>query len=212
MSVRWSKWWWLQIYSIPTWSADERRAAGVFGATFLAAFLFMGSFLAFYISVLKFELYVTLTASIAISLWVAIANVRGMASEVFPGTIRKGDEAAAKRLGGTVVLPDESPGLWWINYGAGTNKISPEEKFTRIAIFFIAMPIFFPAALFFPPHLMVWLDVSKRTAILATMVTMLPLSFFIGRKLTACMWPDVVRRADENAFARYNYRKHKPQE
>jgi hypothetical protein len=59
---------------------------------------------------------------------------------------------------------------------------------------------------------MVWFDVSKRTSILATMVTMLPLSFFIGRKLTAWMWPDVVRRADENAFARFNRRKHEPKD
>jgi hypothetical protein len=211
MSVRWSKWWWLQIYSIPTWSADERRAAGAFGATFLAAFLFMGSLLGFYISILKFELYVTLTASIAISLWLVIPNVHGMASEIFPGTIKKGDEAAAKRAGGTVFLPDESPGLWWIDWRATYNR-SDEETFTRRVIFCIALPIFFPAALFFPPHLMVWFDVSKRTSILATLVTMLPLCFFIGRKLTAWMWPDVVRRADENAFARFNRRKHEPKD
>jgi hypothetical protein len=212
MSARWSKWWWLQIYSVPTWSADERRAAGAFGITFLATFLFMELVLGFFISKLQFALYVTLTASIAISLWMVISSIRGIASEVFPDTIRKGDEAAVKRLGGSVVLSDESPGLWWINYGAGSSKISPEEKFTRIAIFFIAMPIFFPAAVYFPPHLVVWFDVGKRTSILATMVAMLPLSFFIGRKLSAWMWPDVVRKADENAFARFNHRKPMPRD
>jgi hypothetical protein len=212
MPVRWSKWWWLQVYSIPTWSADESRAAGVLGVTFLATFLFMGLVLGFFISRLEFALYVTLTASIAISLWIVIPSVRGIASELFTDTIRKGDDAAAKRLGGTVGSPDETPGLWWIYYGAGTNKISREEQFTKAAIFFIAMPIFCPAALYFPPHLVVWFDVSKRTSILAIMVAMLPLSFFIGRKLSAWMWPDVVRKADQNAFARFNHRKPMPRD
>jgi hypothetical protein len=211
MSVRWSKWWWLQIYSIPTWSADERRAAGAFGVTFLATFLFMGLVFCYFIWRLQFTLNVALIGSAAISLFFATRYVRGMASDFFPDTVRKGDQAAAKRVGGTVILPDESPGLWWTDYGPGANyKRSHEETFTRNAIFLIALPLLYPAILYLPPLLMVWFDVSKRTSILATMVTMLPLSFFIGRKLTVWMWPDVVRRADENAFARFNHRKPTP--
>jgi hypothetical protein len=212
MSTRWSKWWWLRLYLILTWSADERRAAAAFYGTFLTSFLFMGGIMTFYISTLKFDLNVTLSASIAISLLIAVPRIRGLASEIFPATVKNGDEAAAKRVGGKVFLPDESPGLWWINFGAGTGMISREEQFVRIAIFLIAMLIFCPSALYFPPHLMVWLDVSKRTSILATMVTMLPLSFFIGRKLTTWMWPDEVRTADENAFARFNHREQTPQD
>jgi hypothetical protein len=41
---------------------------------------------------------------------------------------------------------------------------------------------------------------------------MLPLSFFVGRKLTTWMWPDAVRTADENAFARFNHRELTPQD
>jgi hypothetical protein len=210
MSVQWSKWWWLQIYSIPRWSPDERRAASAFAVTFLVAFLFMGSLLSFYISVLRFELYVTLTASIAISLWLATSSVRRMASEFFPGTIKRGDEAAAKRLGGTVFLPDENPGLWWIDYNATYNR-SNEETFTVRVIFCIALPLCFLALISVPPRLQVLLDVSKRASILATFALVVPLCFFIARRLTAWMWPDVVRRADANAFARYNHHMHKPQ-
>jgi len=211
MSARWSKWWWLQIYLIPAWSADERRAAVAFVVTLLAAFLFMASFLTFYIAMLKFELYVTLTAAIAISLLATIPNCRGMASELFPNTIKKGDEAAAERVGCKVLLPDESPGLWWIDYRSTYGR-SPEEIFTRNAIFCIALPTCFPLLIFFPRHLMDWFDVGKRTSILATLVAIVPLGFFIGRKLTAWMWPDVVRKADENAFARFNHRKHMQQD
>jgi hypothetical protein len=150
MSVRWSKWWWLQIYSIPTWSADERRAAGAFSVTFLATFLFMGLVLGYFILRLQFALNVALIASTAVSLFFVTRYVRGMATDFFPNTIRKGDEAAAKRVGGTVFLPDESPGLWWIDWAPGADyKRSHEETFTRTAIFFIALPIFSPAILFF---------------------------------------------------------------
>jgi hypothetical protein len=211
MSTRWSKWWWLRFYLIPTWSADERRAAGVFCGTFLTTFLCAGPLFTFYISRLKFDLNVTLTASVAISLWATIPSVRGMTTYFFPVTVKRGDEAAAKRLGGTAVVPAQSPGLWWIDFHASRN-FSRGERFTKLVIFLIAMLIFCPSALYFPPHLMDWFDVSKRTSILATMVTMLPLSFFIGRKLSTWIWPDVVRRADENAFARFNHRKLTPQD
>ena len=206
MPAGWSKWWWLRLYLIPIWSADERRAAGAFCGTFLTSFLLVGGIITFNISMLKFDLNVTLITSIATSLLIVVPSIRGLANEIFPATIKIGDEAAAKRVGGEAFLPDESPGLWWINYGAGTNRISREEQFVRIAIFLIAMLIFCPSALYFPQHLVVQLDVSKRTSILATMVTMLPLSFFIGRRLSTWIWPDVVRRADANAFARFNHR------
>jgi hypothetical protein len=128
-----------------------------------------------------------------------------MTTYFFPVTVKRGDEAAAKGLGGTVVLPAKSPGLWWLDFGRSTRNVSRDERFTKLAFFLIAMLIFCPSALYFPPHLVVWLDVSKRTWILAIMVTMLPLSLFIGRKLSTWIWSDVVRRADQNAFARLNH-------
>ena len=200
------RWWWLRLDLVPTWSPDERRAAGVFYGVFLATLLLVGAVLTFYISRLKFDPEMTLIASIGLSLLTVIPSLRGLATRIFPATIKCGDEAAAKRVGGEVILPEKGPGLWWINYGAGTNMISRDEQFVRVAIFAIAMLVFCPSALYFPPHLMIWLDVSKRTSILATLVTMLPLSFVIGRKLSVWLWPDVVRRADENAFARFSHR------
>jgi hypothetical protein len=207
MSVRWSRWWWLQIYSIPTWSADERRAAGAFAVAFLATFLLMGLAFGYFILRLQFTLNVALIGSAAFSLFFAARYVRGMASDFFPDTITKGDEAAAKRVGGKVSLPEQSPGLWWTDYGPGADyKRSGEETFTRNAIFLIALPLSCPGLIYLPPLLMSWFHVTKRTSILAAVFIMVPLSFFIGRRLTAWMWPDVVRRADENALARVNHR------
>jgi hypothetical protein len=206
MTNQWSKWWWVRLDLIPIWSPDERRAAGVFCGVLLATLLIVGAVLNFYISRLKFDPAVTLIASLGFSLLVVIPSLRGLATRIFPATLKSGDEAAAQRAGGEVILPEKSPGLWWINYGAGTNMISRDEQFIRVAIFAIAMLIFCPSALYFPSHLMIWLDVSKRTSIIATLVTMLPLSFLVGRKLSVWLWPDVARKADENALARFNHR------
>lgn len=203
MPNRWTKWWWLQLRSVSTWSGDERRAAAAIYGTLLVCFLFLTPVFAFYISRLKFDLNVTLIAAIAASLLSIVPSVRGLASQMFPSIVKKGDEAAANRVGDVVALPEGSPGLWWINYGAGTNMISSEEQFVRIAIFIVAMLIFVPAVLYLPPHLIIWFEVSKRTSILATMATILPLSYFIGRKLIVQVWPDVARTADEKAWARF---------
>jgi len=207
MPDRWTKWWWLRLQSVSTWSADERRAAGAVYGTLLVCFLFAAAGFAFYISRLKFDLNVTLVAAIAASLLAVVPNARGIASAIFPGIIKKGDEAAANRVGDVLVLPGESPGLWWINYGAGTNIISSEEQFVRVAIFIVAMLIFVPSALYLPRHMMIWFELSKRTSILSTLATTLPLSYFIGRKLIVQFWPEVARTADEKASARFNHRR-----
>jgi hypothetical protein len=204
MSTGWTKWWWLRLQSFPIWSTAERRAAGAFYGIFLVSFLFATSAFAFYLSRLKFDLNVTLTAAIAVSLLAVIPSVRGLASKILPGIIEKGDQAAAERTDSTAFLPEQSPGLWWINYGAGTGEYSREERFIMLMIFLIAMLVFCPTALYLPAHLMDWFDVSKRTSILTTMVTMLPLSYFISRRFSTWIWPEVTRRADENAWARFN--------
>jgi hypothetical protein len=104
-------------------------------------------------------------------------------------------------------LPEESPGLWWIDYGPGNYPCSSEEQFVRVAIFIVAMLIFFPSVLYLPSYLMIWFEVGKRASILSTIAAMLPLSYFIGRKLIVRIWPEVTRRADENAWARLNHRR-----
>jgi hypothetical protein len=207
MPERWTKWWWLRLESVSAWSADQRRAASAVYGTLLVCFLFAASVFAFYISRLKFDLNVTLIAAIAASLFAVVPNVRGITSAIFPGIIKNGDEAAANRVGDVLVLPGESPGLWWINYGAGTNMISSEEQFVRVAIFIVAMLIFVPSALYLPRHMMIWFELSKRTSILSTLATTLPLSYFIGRKLIVQFWPEVARTADEKASARFNHRR-----
>jgi hypothetical protein len=210
MSAQWSKWWWLKIYSISTWSPDERRAAGAIWGTFLVAFLLVASVFVVSISTLKFDPKVASVGAIAVSLLIVAPGMRGLASNFFPNTIKRGDEAAAKRTGGTVFLPEESPGLWWLT-SDGIGPYSREERFIALMIFLIAMLIFCPTALYFPPRLMAWFDLSKRTAILSIMLTVGPLSYFIGRRLSTWLWPDATRTAHENAWARFNRRKGMPQ-
>lgn len=207
----WSKWWWVQIYLIPRWSLDERRAFYAFSLVFLTIFLFGVLVSHILFSGLHFESYVTLAGSITIALYLAIPNIRGITSEMFSTIIKKGDEAAAKRVGGTVWLSDENPGLWWLDYRF-TYRWSHEERWTRNAIFAIAFSIFVTSALFLIPHLTTWFEFSKRTSILITMVMWLPLSFYIGRQFCAWQWPEFVKRADDNAVARYNHRNPSPQD
>jgi hypothetical protein len=203
MSSQWSKWWWLRIFSIPRWSVDERRALGALGVIFLSIFLFAVLVIFKLLRGLDFEPHFSLAASIPIAILFAILNTRGIAGEIFPNAIRKGDDAAVERLGGSVFLPPEYPRLWWIDYRY-TSRWSHEEQWTRNMIFVVALSIFVPSALFLVPHLMTWFGLSKRTSILLTMVTTLPLSFFIGRQF--CVWrrPDFVKTADDNAVERYN--------
>ena len=89
---------------------------------------------------------------------------------------------------------------------AGSSKLSREERFVILAIFVIAMLIFGPSLVYLPTSLMVWIDISKGASILLTTVAILPLSYFVGRRLTARIWPDVTKTADENASARINHR------
>jgi hypothetical protein len=99
MSARWSKWWWLQISSIPAWSADERRAAVVLAVTGLVGFLITWTAFAFLIAAMKFELGETLILSFLIVLITLGRTIARVADNVFPVIVAKGDEEAARRVG-----------------------------------------------------------------------------------------------------------------
>jgi hypothetical protein len=203
MSNRWSKWWWLQFYFLPSWSPEELRAAASLAMTALVAFLVEWAFFTFLVSVFKFEFETTLAiAFLVVLLLFGRSNAR-IAAELFPNTVGKGDAAAARRLGGTVYFPDESPGIWWVSYRSAGGR-SHEEAFVIKVVYCIAMPILFPTLIVLPPVLRFLFEFDKRTSILATMITMLPLAFFIGRRFCSWMWPDESRIADVNAWASFN--------
>jgi hypothetical protein len=205
MPARWSKWWWLQIYALPAWSADERRAAVVRAVTALAVFLLTWTAFAYFIAAMKFEINQTLIISFLIVLIALGRTIARIADDIFPGTVAKGDQAAARRVGGTLYFPDESPGLWWVSYRTMSNN-SQEENFVIRIVYCVALPILFPTLLILPALLRILFELDKRTSIIATMVTMVPLAFFGGRKICAWVWPDISRKADAIASARFNRR------
>jgi hypothetical protein len=205
MPARWSKWWWFQLYSLPAWSADERRAAIVHAVTALAVFLVTWATFAFFIAAMKFEFNVTLIVSFLIVLLGLGRTIARVADNIFPDTVAKGDQAAARRVGSKVYFPDESPGIWWTSYRTMGNK-SQEEDFVVRVVYCVALPILFPTLLILPPLLRILFELDKRTSILATMVTTVPLAFVFGRKICAWGWPDISGKADANAWARFNRR------
>ncbi|MGJ4945663.1 hypothetical protein ACQR1W_34240 [Bradyrhizobium sp. HKCCYLS1011] len=207
MPNQWSKWWWLRVSSIPHWSSDERRAAATFCVTCLVACLFLSVVFAGCISPLRFSFDLTLSVSFGIALLATVPNLRGLTTALFPNTIQKGDQAAADRVGGEVFLPDEKikPTLWWCDYHPGaSHNISWEEQHIKIAIFLIAILIFFPCILYLPRYLMERFGLTQSSSLVAIILAILPLSLIVARKLSIRIWPDIARRAEENAVARCN--------
>jgi hypothetical protein len=171
MTPRWSKWWWLQIYSIPAWSADERRAVIALAVTGLLVFSIAWTAFALLIAAMKFELGETLSISFLIVLIGLGRTIARIADDFFPDLVAKGDEAAARRIGGTVYFPDESPGIWWASYRSMSSQ-SQEENFVIRVVYCVAMPILLPTLIVLPPLLRIMFEVDKRTSVIATLVTM----------------------------------------
>lgn len=205
MPNQWSKWWWLRVSSIPDWSADELRAAATFCATCLVACLFLSILFAACLSSLRLGFGLTFSVSAGIALMTTLPVLRDLTTDLFPNAIRKGDQAAAGKVGGEVFLSDEKqPTLWWCDYHPGaSHKISWEEQNIKIAIFLIAILIYLPCMYYLSPYLMGRFGLTESTSLLATM-PMLPVSLAIGRKLSIRIWPDIAKRAEQNAIARYN--------
>jgi len=186
-----------------TWSAEERRAAGAFGLAFLAVFLFIGLCSFNFVWGLAFSVQTSLVVSILLAFLFGILNARGIASEISPIVIKEGDDAAAKRLGGAVVLPPEEffiRRLWWLDWRY-THRWSAEEQWTRNAICGFAS-ILFIVPIAFELWVLADLGFGKRASALALVFVQLPLAFYLSRQLCVWLWPDYVKRADDNAVKR----------
>jgi hypothetical protein len=205
MSSQWSKWWWLRLHQGAAWSAEERSAAGAFGLAFLGVLLLIGLCGFRLVWGVGFSIQTSLVASILLGFLLAILNARGIASEVAPNIVTRGDDAAARRLGGSVVLPPEEffiRKLWWLDWRY-THRWSDEEQWTRNAICGLASVLFIvPVAL----ELRILADhgFSKRDAALTLVFIQLPLTFYLSRLICVWLWPDYVKRADDNAVRRSN--------
>jgi hypothetical protein len=201
---KWKRRWWLRIDQVGAWSKEEVKASGAIWLTF--AFMAMFNAVVAYVCLYGMEfgrearfLGAFLFATIA------CAYFRGAAGELVPYTTMLGDKRAAERLGLDMPLwspPPPSNRLWWLDWRS-VSGASREERYIAIVIWFVMGIIFIPSSWFGIAYLQRDFDFSKRTSILVVMTTLLPLSFYLGRRLCVWLWPDFVRTADYNAAHRY---------
>ena len=95
---KWTKWWWLGFFDVPTWSAEERRARMVLvfaGLVAAIAVLLVANAVLEWFGVER-HIAATLAAFICIApgfLW-----ARPIVGELYPSLLRQGDENSKKRL------------------------------------------------------------------------------------------------------------------
>jgi hypothetical protein len=210
----WTKWWWLRVDQLQSWSVDERRAGRAFVLTFFGLSLLISIALLSLMLGLHFGSGLSVGISILVSLVLAPLYVRGVAGDMLSTIVRAGDVAAAKRMGGWVPeFPDDSVFLtelltpWWLEYKY-TYGWSPEERWTRNAIFVIASVLFLVSfSLVF--NFLQSLGLSKTSSGLIHILIVLPLTLFLARRFCVWMWPEYVRRADALNRGRRNKKNHK---
>jgi hypothetical protein len=199
---RWKRRWWLRIDQVGTWSMEEFKAAGAIWLTFACMAMFNGLIAFGYLYGMDFGREARFIGAFLFAM-IAFAYFRGVAGELFPNATMIGDERAAERLGLDMPLWSPSPPsnrLWWLNWRSVASR---EEGYLVAIIWFLAGIIFIPSSLFGIAHLQRDFDFSKRTSILVVMTALLPLSFYLGRRLCVWLWPDFVKTADYNAAHRY---------
>jgi hypothetical protein len=100
---KWTKWWWVRLYQIPSWSSDERRAFWAFVVTFfIAALILTYPVLLFFNNVLEQDPKKNLLIWLILMWPVTLPGLRGLTSNIFPDSVIRGDDAAAVRLSGRV--------------------------------------------------------------------------------------------------------------
>jgi hypothetical protein len=201
----WTKWWWTKVHQSANWCSEERRAVGTFGLVFFGVFLLIGSSGFELADAVGLGIQVKIAVSISVGLLFAILNTRGITTEIFPKVVRGGDDAAAERLGGKVVLPPEGSfvrRLWWIGWGNNSDW-TDEEKWTRNAINgFAAVLLLLP--LLFEFHVLTNFGLNRKAMALLFVLVQIPLTFYVSRQFCVWFWPDYVKRADDAAVKRSN--------
>jgi hypothetical protein len=192
----WSKWWWLRIDQIGAWSADERRAFGVFLLAWVVTALPFAIF--GWVGLLRLTPINSAGASL-ISIFVALlANfpgVRRLASSQFPEIIIKGDDASAARMGGQVYLPSNERwirGSWWLNSIGLVSDWSPEQKTVRARIYGIALFVFTPSFAWLASLLTPYFASKGLAAAISLLVTA-PSALLLAHSIAKSQWPDLVK-------------------
>ncbi len=198
----WTKWWWLRADHVRAWSADERRAFVVLLLTWIVtATPFSLVVWSVLLRLVSMSSVTSLTASLLVALAIGFPGLRGLASSIFPEIIASGDDAAAARLGGKVYLPTDERwvrGLWWLDPSAGVSDWSAEQVKVRQRIFGIGLFIFLSCFLSVASLLMAC-GMSERIAAIVSFVTTMPAALYAARQITKTNWPDLIRKADDDA-------------
>jgi hypothetical protein len=203
----WTKWWWTRVDQIGQWSADERRAVALIALTWCVASVICSyPALYFLVRVVHLRFGTSLLISFAFALVTNIPAHRGLATTLFPRTIRSGDDAAALRLGGRVYLPTSEfwiRGFWWIDTTTARGDWSNEQMKVRLRILFISFLIFVPVFLAEAALMMAW-GASELVAALVGTAVNLPLACYTGRRIAVRLWPELVQKADDDAVRSAN--------
>jgi hypothetical protein len=199
-----TRWWWLRLDQMISWSADEWKAFAALIVTCLAqaaVYAIMGLRVTIRIAP-SFEASVLLAAFVALAF--SFIGLRSMTAIFFKNTIVKGDDAAASRMKGTVFLPTNETWIkatWWINYypiGGTTAQVEARRRMLPLSLLFFLLGFCAVSGV-----LMIF-GVSERTAALVAFVTTVFPAFYSGRCISVINWPDLIKRGDEDAIAQEN--------
>jgi hypothetical protein len=201
----WTKWWWLRLDQLSSWSIEEWRAFLAFAVTFVTAALILSyPTLLVLNNVLELNRNKSLPICLILVCLFTLPALRGLTSSVFPRLVIKGDDAAAARLGGRVYLPTDEFWIrqfWWIDLSLAEGKWSVEQTKVRARIFLIAFCTFVPVFGILALQLISG-GISERIAALIALVVTMPPSLYVGRKICISRWPALVQKADDDAVER----------
>jgi hypothetical protein len=90
--------------------------------------------------------------------------------------------------------------LWWLDLETGT-KWSPYEQRARMAIYGLFIPIFL---VIYGIEMLAanCLGIDDRVSALIGLFSAVPAGLYTSRRLSVRLWPDLMRKADENAAVR----------
>lgn len=204
---RWTKWWWLRFDQVGAWSGDERRALGFFILTWGMAVAISA-----YPALIFFNKVLGLSRKGSVIVWLIVAwpinlpGLRSLTSTLFPRTVIRGDDAAARRLGSRVFLATNEfwiRNFWWIDVSLAKGTWSDEQNTVRGRTLSVSLCIFVPVFLIVAGQLMSF-GMSERISALIAFVLIMPCALYTGRRFSILRWPDLVKKADDDAVAIVN--------
>jgi hypothetical protein len=201
---RWTKWWWLRMDQIADWSADERRAFVAFTLTWIGkATLFASLGWGILLGLQVLSPGSSLLFSWLVALSGSLFGLRALTTQLFRDTVMTGDDAAATRLGGRVYLPTNESWIgssWFLDKSIGITEAQREAQ-RRMALIFLVILLltFLPST-----YLLMAFGASEGLALLIVLLTILPADLYAARRVSIFVWPDLIKKADDDAIAREN--------